>query len=63
MNKVEEYLIKNPNLKLSVKSIAKRTSMKTKQVTYLCHHSKLLRQVNPSELGCGKHKFNTFCAL
>ena len=63
MNKVEEYLINNPHLKLSVKSISKRTFLKTKQVTYLCHHSKVLRQVNPSELGCGKFKFNTFCAL
>ncbi len=60
MNKVEEYLISNPELKLSVKSISKRTSIKTKRVTYLCHHSNLLRQVNPLEVGSLKSKINVF---
>jgi hypothetical protein len=60
MNKVEEYLKNNPNLKLSVKSLAKRTSLRTKQVTYMCHHSKLLRKIDPLEVGSLKTKMNTF---
>lgn len=60
MNKVEEYLKNNPNLKLSVKSLAKRTGLRTKQVTYMCHHSKLLRQIDPLEVGSLKTKMNTF---
>ena len=60
MNKVEEYLKNNPNLKLSVKSLAKRTGLRTKQVTYMCHHSKLLRKIDPLEVGSLKTKMNTF---
>lgn len=60
MNKVEEYLKNNPDLKLSVKSLAKRTGLKTRQVTYLCYHSKLLRQIDPIEVGSLKTKMNTF---
>lgn len=60
MNKVEEYLKNNPELKLSVKSIAKRTGFKTRQVTYMCHHSTLIRQVDPIEVGSLKTVMNTF---
>ena len=60
MNLVEEYLTNNPTLKLSIKSISKRTGLRTKQVTYLCYHSKLLRQVEPLEVGSLKTKINVF---
>lgn len=63
MNLVEEYLTNNPTLKLSVKSISKRTGLRTKQVTYLCYKSKLLRLVKPIEVGCLKYKMNTFTAI
>mgnify|MGYP003326721956 CR=1 FL=1 len=63
MNQIEEYLINNRGLMLSVKSIAKRTGLKTKNVTYLCHKSKLLRQVDPLEVGSLKTKINTFTAI
>lgn len=63
LNEVEEYLLNNPMLKLSVKSISKRTGLRTKQVTFLCHQSKLLRQVVPIEVGSLKFKMNTFTAI
>tara|TARA_B100001094_G_C17996235_1_gene702776 strand:+ start:508 stop:699 length:192 start_codon:yes stop_codon:yes gene_type:complete len=63
MNQVEEYLTNNPTLKLSVKSISKRTGLRTKQVTYLCYNSKFLRLVKPLEVGCLKYKMNTFTAI
>ena len=63
LNIVEEYFVSNPNLKLSVKSIAKRTGLRTKQATYLAHHSKMLRQVNPLEVGSLKTKMNVFAII
>ncbi len=60
MNPVEEYLCNNKYYKLSVKSIAKRTGLKTKQVTYLCYHSNLIRKIDPMEVGSGKTTMNTF---
>ena len=63
MNKVEEYLTNNSSQKLSVKSISKRTGLRTKQVTYLCYHSKLLRQVCPLEVGSLKTKIKVFTSI
>jgi hypothetical protein len=60
---VENFMINNPMLKLSVKSIAKQTGLHTKHVTFLCHKSKLLRQVLPREVGSGKSKMNTFTLI
>ena len=62
-NDVEEYLVVNPALKLSVKSIAKRTGLRTRQVTYMCYHSNIIRKVEPQEVGSGKHKMNVFTAI
>jgi hypothetical protein len=60
---IENLLINNSNLCLSVKSISKRTGIKTKKVTYICHHSKLLRQIEPLEIGSGKTFLNVFTAI
>ena len=60
---VEKCLKSSPGISLSVKSIAKRTGLKTKQVTYICYHSKNLRPVNPIEVGSLKTKMNVFVAL
>lgn len=60
MNIVEEYLYNNPKLKLSVKTIAKKTGLRTKQVTYLCYNSSKIRKVYPLEVGCLKKQINTF---
>lgn len=57
---VEKCLTTVPGLALSVKSIAKRTGLRTKQVTYICHHSKKLSKVDPIKLGSLKHKINVF---
>jgi hypothetical protein len=63
MNTVEEYLSNNKNLKLSVKSIAKRTGLRTRQVTFMCHHSNLIRNIDPFEVGSLKTKMNVFTAI
>ena len=60
---VEECLNEVPGVSLSVKSIAKRTGLRTKQVTYICHQSKRLRKVDPLEVGSLKNKMNTFTAI
>ena len=60
---VEECLSSIPGLMLSVRSISKRTGLRTKQVTYICHHSNKLRQVEPMEVGSGKTKLNVFSAV
>lgn len=65
-NPVEEYLLENKHLMLSVKSIAKRLGIRTKVVTYLAHKSckenNLIRKVNPLEVGSLKTTMNTFTA-
>ncbi len=60
---VEKCLESVPGVALSVKSIAKRTGLRTKQVTYICHHSKKLRKVDPMEVGSLKTKMNTFTSI
>jgi len=60
---VEKCLESVPGVALSVKSIAKRTGLRTKQVTYICYHSKKLRKVGPMEVGSLKTKMNTFTAI
>ena len=60
---VEKCLTSAPGLALSVKSIAKRTGLKTKQVIYICHHSKKLCKVNPIKVGSLKTTMNTFIAI
>lgn len=60
---VEKCLESLPGIALSVKSIAKRTGLKTKQVTYICHHSKKLCNVDPIKVGSLKTKMNTFTAI
>lgn len=60
MNLVEEYFTQNKNIKLSTKSLAKKLNIKVKQVNYLCYNSKLIRKVNPIEVGSLKYKLNVF---
>ena len=60
IKKVENYLMENPNLKLSVRSISKRTGLRVRQVTYSCYKSKLIRKVNSYEVGSGKNSLNVF---
>ncbi len=60
MNLVEAYLTTNPTLKLSIKSISKRTGLKRKVVTYFVFNSSLLRKVDPLEVGSLKSKINVF---
>ena len=63
IDSVENCLIGIPGIALSVKSIAKRTGLRTKQVTYICDHSKKLRKIDPMEVGSLKTKMNVFIAL
>ncbi len=62
-SEVEKFLIENPQLKLSVKSIAKKTGLRVRQVTYKCYNSKLIRKVSPMEVGSLKTGMNTFTAI
>ena len=50
---VEQCLTTVPGLALSVKSIAKRTGLRTKKV----------RKIDPMEVGSLKTKMNTFTAI
>ena len=50
---VEKCLTTVPGLALSVKSIAKRTGLRTKKV----------RKIDPMEVGSLKTKMNTFTAI
>ena len=60
---VEKCLSTVPNMALSVKSIAKRTGLKTKQVTYICYNSKKIRKINPLEVGSLRYQMNTFTLI
>lgn len=62
-SEVEKFLVENPHLKLSVKSIAKKTGFRVRQVTYKCYNSQLIRKVDPIEVGSLKTKMNTFTAI
>ena len=53
-NPVEDYLSKNFNKKLSVKSLSKRLDLKRRVIVYLIHHSLKIREVNPLEVGSMK---------
>ena len=58
--KVEEYMKHNPDVALSVKSIAKKLGLRTRQVTFVCYRSELLRKVDPLKVGSNKTTMNTF---
>lgn len=60
---VEKCLTTVPGIALSVKSIAKRTGLKTKQVTYICYNSNKIRKINPLEVGSLRNKMNTFTLI
>ena len=60
MNLVEDYLIKNKELKLSTRTLSKRLNIKVKKVHYLCFNSKLIKQVDPLEVGYLGKKINVF---
>jgi len=53
-NPVEDYLSKNTNKKLSVKTLSKRLDLKRRVIVYLIHHSLKIREVNPLEVGSMK---------
>lgn len=63
MNCVEEYLTNNKDLKLSIRTLVKRTGLKKKQVLYMCCNSNLIRRVNPLEVGSLRYKINTFTSI
>jgi len=60
INPVEEYLISNPHLKLSIKTLSKRLFLKTRQTCYLAYKSKYLRKIDPLEVGSRKFKTDVF---
>ena len=60
MNTVEDFLYNNQDVKFSVRSIAKKTGLRTKQVTYMCYNSKKIRKIYPLEVGSLKNKINVF---
>ena len=59
----EQYLVNNPNLKLSVRTIAKHTGLRVRQVTFQCNNSKRVRKIDPLEVGSLKTTMNTFTAI
>ena len=59
-NPVEDYFTANPNMKLSIESLAKKLDLKKRQVVYLVHHSKQIRQIHPFEVGSGKHTLGVY---
>ena len=62
-NLVEEYLLENKGLMLSIRSLSKRLDIRKKDVFYLVHHSNKVRKVDPSEVGSGSNRLNIFTAI
>lgn len=62
-NLVEEYLLENKGLMLSVRSLSKRLDIRKKDVFYFAHHSNKLRKVNSSEVGSGSNRLHIFTAI
>ena len=59
-NVVEQYFIKNPNIKLSIRKLKKKLNISTSNTYYLAMNSKQVRKVNPLEVGSDKNKIYVF---
>ena len=59
-NPVEEYLSNNKGKKLSIKNISKQLNLKKRTAIYFANKSKLIRNINPIEVGSGKYKINVY---
>ena len=57
---VEFHLRKNPNLKLSIKKLAKTLKIPISETYYLAMNSKNIRIVKPLEVGSNKSKVYVF---
>lgn len=62
-NIVEEYLLQNDGIMLSIKTLSKRLDIRKKDVLYLAHNSIKLRKVNNQEVGSGSNRLNIFTAM
>ena len=62
-NLVEEYLLENKALMLSVRSLSKRLQIRKKDVFYLVHHSNKVRKVLSGEVGSGSNRLHVFTAI
>lgn len=60
INIVEEYFSKNPTIKLSIKKLKKKLNISTSKTYYLAMNSKLVRIVQPLEVGSNKKKIYVF---
>ena len=59
-NVVEQYFIKNPNIKLSIRKLRKILNISISETLYLAMNSKQVRMVNPLEVGSNKKKIYVF---
>ena len=60
INIVEEYFSKNHTIKLSIKKLKKKLNISTSKTYYLAMNSKLVRIVQPLEVGSNKKKIYVF---
>lgn len=63
MNIVEEYLTENKGVKLSVRSLSKKLDIPIKQAYFLVCNSKLIRKVDPLEVGSMSYRINVYTAI
>lgn len=59
-NVVEQYFIKNPNIKLSIKKLKRKLNISISKTYCLAMNSKRVRIVNPLEVGSNKKKIYVF---
>ena len=59
-NVIEDYLQNNSGKKLSLRKICKELGIKRRKAIWLAHQSSKIRQVNPLEVGSGKHYIHVY---
>tara|TARA_Y100000768_G_C23711988_1_gene556197 strand:+ start:103 stop:333 length:231 start_codon:yes stop_codon:yes gene_type:complete len=60
-NHVEDYMMENKGINLSVKSISKRMNIKKKEVLFFINRSNIIEKVDPLEVGSKKKTLNVYC--
>tara|TARA_B100001175_G_scaffold286813_1_gene268807 strand:+ start:8357 stop:8563 length:207 start_codon:yes stop_codon:yes gene_type:complete len=60
-NPVEDFYKENAGKNLSLKKVSKKLNMKFRKAVFLAHNSKLLKKVDPMEVGSLKRNMLVFC--
>ena len=59
-NPIEDYYRENAGKNLSLKKVSKNLGIKLRKGVFLANNSRILKKVEPFEVGCGKKSMLLF---